>query len=310
VRYIFTDEGTGETQGLVVRHTSPPYALAWTPFGIVVGGCDKRVVVYTKEGRLLQQFDYSKDSSEKEFTIACCNPTGQQVAVGSYNRIRMYNWSPRKGLFEEGEPKELTNFYTITSMAWKYDGSKLAVGNLTGCVDWYDCSLKKQLYKGKFEMTYVGVSQVIIRNITTNQRVDLKSHYGYEVFEVKVLGKDRYVVAHTAETLMIGDLASGNLSEIPWRSSGPGNEEKFYFDNENVCMIFAGGELTLVEYGAHDILCSVRTEFMNPHLISVRLNERKQKGVKSNKKMAYMIDLKTISLGMARLVICAFYLTI
>ena len=38
-------------------------------------------------------------------------------------------------------------------------------------------------------------------------------------------------------------------------------------------MIFSGGELTLVEYGANDALVSVRTEFMNPHLISVRLNE-------------------------------------
>lgn len=32
-------------------------------------------------------------------------------------------------------------------------------------------------------------------------------------------------------------------------------------------MIFSSGELTLVEYGANDALCSVRTEFMNPHLI-------------------------------------------
>ena len=62
-------------------------------------------------------------------------------------------------------------------------------------------------------------------------------------------------------------------------------------------MIFSGGELTLVEYGANDILCSARTEFMNPHLISVRLNERKQKNVKNNKKMAYLIDLKTISIS-------------
>jgi intraflagellar transport protein 172 len=75
-------------------------------------------------------------------------------------RIRIYNWSPRKGLFEESDPKEFTNLYTITSISWKKDGSRLALGNLTGCVDLYDCSLKKQLYKGKFEMTYVGLSQV------------------------------------------------------------------------------------------------------------------------------------------------------
>ncbi len=73
----------------------------------------------------------------------------------------------------------------------------------------------------------------MIRNITSNQRIDLKSHYGYEVYEVKILGKDRYVVAHSSDTLMIGDLNSGDLSEIPWRSVA-GSEEKFYFENESV----------------------------------------------------------------------------
>lgn len=34
-----------------------------------------------------------------------------------------------------------------------------------------------------------------------------------------------------------------------------------------VCMIFNAGELSLVEYSNNEILGSVRTEFMNPHLI-------------------------------------------
>lgn len=46
-----------------------------------------------------------------------------------------------------------------------------------------------------------------------------------------------------------------------------GGNEKFYFDNDSVCMIFNAGELTLVQYGINDILGSVRTEVMNPHLI-------------------------------------------
>ena len=33
---------------------------------------------------------------------------------------------------------------------------------------------------------------------------------------------------------------------------------------------------------------------MNPHVVSVRLNERMQRGVTENKKMAYLLDLKTI----------------
>lgn len=56
--------------------------------------------------------------------------------------------------------------------------------------------------------------------------------------------------------------------------------------------MFNAGELTLIEYGDNDVLCSVRTEFANPHLISVRLNERNQS--MQNKKLCYLIDLKTI----------------
>lgn len=59
-------------------------------------------------------------------------------------------------------------------------------------------------------------------------------------------------------------------------------------------MIFNAGELTLVEYGLNDLLGSVRTEYMNPHLISVRINERKQKDSLDNKKLAYLIDMHTI----------------
>jgi len=67
-------------------------------------------------------------------------------------------------------------------------------------------------------------------------------------------------------------------------------------------MIFNAGELTLVEYGSAEILGSVRTEFMNPHLISIRLNERKQQ---DNKKIAYLIDLKTIAMGNPTLLYCS-----
>lgn len=69
-------------------------------------------------------------------------------------------------------------------------------------------------------------------------------------------GKDRYLVARTNETLLLGDLHRNLLSEVHW-SVEPGTE-KFYFDNENVCLIFNAGELSLVEYGNNDILGSVR----------------------------------------------------
>ncbi|XP_050807060.1 intraflagellar transport protein 172 homolog isoform X1 [Gopherus flavomarginatus] len=293
VRYFFDDEGSGESQGKLVTHPCPPYALTWASSSIVAAGCDKKIIAYGKEGHIIQTFDYSRDPLEKEFTTAVTSPGGQSVVIGSYDRLRVLNWSPRRSAWEEAKPKEIAHLYTITALAWKRDGSRLCAGTLCGGVEQFDCCLRRSIYKNKFEMTYVGPSQVIVKNLSTGTRVVLKSHYGYEIDEVKILGKERYLVAHTSDTLLLGDLNSNKLSEVAWQGSG-GNE-KFFFDNENVCMIFNAGELTLVEYGSNEILGSVRTEFMNPHLISVRINERRQRGMEENKRLAYLIDIKTIA---------------
>ncbi|ELV13731.1 Intraflagellar transport protein 172 like protein [Tupaia chinensis] len=294
VRYFFDDEGSGESQGKLVNHSCPPYALAWATNSIVAAGCDRRIVAYGKEGHVLQTFDYSRDPQEREFTTAAASPGGQSVVLGSYDRLRVFNWSPRRSIWEEAKPKEIASLYTITALAWKRDGSRLCAGTLCGGVELFDCCLRRSIYKNKFELTYVGPSQVIVKNLSSGTRVVLKSHYGYEVEEVKILGKERYLVAHTSDTLLLGDLNTNRLSEVAWQGSG-GNE-KYFFENENVCMIFNAGELTLVEYGSNDTLGSVRTEFMNPHLISVRINERRQRGMEDNKKLAYLVDIKTIAI--------------
>uniref|UniRef100_A0A3Q3IYM6 Intraflagellar transport protein 172 homolog n=1 Tax=Monopterus albus TaxID=43700 RepID=A0A3Q3IYM6_MONAL len=294
VRYFFDDEGSGESQGKLLTHPCPPYALAWGANSIMVGGCDKKVVAYSREGHILQTFDYSRDRMEREFTVAATGPSGQSVVFGSFDRLRVFNWAPSRNMWDEAKPKEILNLYTITSLAWKKDGSRLCAGTLCGGVELFDCCLRRAIYKNKFEMTYVGLSQVIVRSLATGTRVVLKSYYGYEIEEVKIMGKDRYLVAHTSDTLLLGDLLTNKLSEVPW--PGSGGNEKFFFENETVCMIFNVGELSLVEYSNNEILGSVRTEFMNPHLISVRLNERKQRGVEDNKKLAYLIDIKTIAI--------------
>ncbi len=44
--------------GKVVVHSIPPYAICWTSQHICVAGPDKKVVFYTEDGLLAQQFDY------------------------------------------------------------------------------------------------------------------------------------------------------------------------------------------------------------------------------------------------------------
>lgn len=73
-------------QGKLLVHSCPPYALAWGANSIIVGGCDKKIVAYGREGQVLQTFDYSRDRTEKEFMVAATSPTGQSVVFGSYDR--------------------------------------------------------------------------------------------------------------------------------------------------------------------------------------------------------------------------------
>lgn len=74
----------------------------------------------------------------------------------------------------------------------------------------------------------------------------------------------------------------------------PTGNEKFFFDYPGVCLIFCAGELTIVEYGRNEILGAVRTEAINPHVVSVRINERRLPGQPDNKRLAYLLDPRTV----------------
>lgn len=117
----------------------------------------------------------------------------------------------------------------------------------------------------------------------------VRSNYSAEITKINIF-QDRFVVANTHETIIMGDLEQDKTSEIMWRGSG---NEKYDFSNPNVCMIFNAGELTLVEYGNNEALGTCRTEHMKSNLISARLNYSGEKGTKM---IAYLLDLQTISI--------------
>ncbi|XP_050421465.1 intraflagellar transport protein 172 homolog [Adelges cooleyi] len=302
VRYTINEGSTNEQQGCIVVHPVPPYALCWASGYIIAAGCDFTVQFYDQNGRSSRQFDYSPTGGcpdQKESTVACCSPSGQAVVVGSFNRLRLYSWSPSKLIWEEEKTMDVPNLYTVSTLAWKKDGSRLVCGALCGGMYLFESVIKRTVWKNKFEMTYVGPSQVLVKSLSaeddhqSQHGVILKSQYGHEIEDVRVMGEDRYLIGRTRDTLLLGDMERNLLSEIVWPYSE--RNEKFYFENPSVCMVFNSGELTLVEYGNDQILATVRTEFVNPHLISVRLNERKQfNSNEDNKKLAYLLDLKTI----------------
>ncbi|KAA0708383.1 Intraflagellar transport protein 172 -like protein [Triplophysa tibetana] len=242
----------------------------------------------------VKMFSYKGAHDSKRWNVLSTRWSGASVKFSNLSGLCNVNLCNRAGMVREIKRLFATNLYKRAALCFIKHCSMLRRVHSVEESRLFDCCLRRSIYRNKFEMTYVGPSQVIVKNLSTGTRVVLKSQYGYEIDEVKVMGKDRYIVAHTSDTLLLGDLLSNKLSEVAWQGSG-GNE-KFFFENETVCMVFNAGELALVEYGSNDILGSVRTELMNPHLISVRLNERKQRGVEDNKKLAYLIDIKTIAI--------------
>lgn len=159
-------------------------------------------------------------------------------------------------------------------------------------------------------------------------------YYFIEISSVDVY-HERYLVIRTAQTLIVGDLGSAEsgggadqlrVSEFTWGGSG---DEKFFFDNPAVCMIFNHGQLgeqhitsvlysydvpcvlhaylhylylltfsVLIEYGHDDALASCRTEHIKKGLVSVRIDERQRRDLRDrdrdNKIMAYLLDVHTI----------------
>lgn len=83
--------------------------------------------------------------------------------------------------------------YSVTALTWRADGSRLAVGSLCGAVDIYDACVKRTRYKGRFELTYVSLSQVIVKRLSSGSRIVLKSHFACEISRVNIY-QDRCVV--------------------------------------------------------------------------------------------------------------------
>eukprot|EP00927_Polykrikos_kofoidii_P024133 TRINITY_DN22013_c0_g1_i2.p1 TRINITY_DN22013_c0_g1~~TRINITY_DN22013_c0_g1_i2.p1 ORF type:complete len:1608 (-),score=419.80 TRINITY_DN22013_c0_g1_i2:44-4867(-) len=297
--YRFMFESENSPQPMTSRFASVPgcvpYALSWGYAGIVAAGNDRCVRFWDPEGREAQTFDYGSDPKIKEFTVAAFNPSGESVVLGNFNRFLVYAWHPKHREWSEVVQREVPNLYTVTALAWRADGARLIVGALCGGIDMFDVCIRRARYRGTHEFTYVSLSQVIVKSVATGARIVLKSNVGFEIKKINIF-QERFLVAHTPESLLLGDLQTCRLSEIPWQTTG---NDKFFFENPQVCMIFKAGELSLVEYGCNEVLACARTEHMSPHLISVRIaNADDPEAYTVNgqdmKVIAFLLDLMTV----------------
>ena len=60
-----------------------------------------KVSFYDYAGNFMQRFDYTNDEKVRDFTTAAFNPSGDTVILGNFNRFYIYNFSKRRGQWEE-----------------------------------------------------------------------------------------------------------------------------------------------------------------------------------------------------------------
>ncbi|KFD64150.1 hypothetical protein M514_12468 [Trichuris suis] len=255
--------------------------------GFLSGHADGSIVMYAYQG--------ASSSAARKFCSHSVAPyvllwsQNTLIAAGSDRRVLVYDADGN--LFQQLNYANESTDREVSSAALSPGGQSVALGS-------YD---KFRTYSWSNKKSgWVEGDLILVKNMYTitamswksTERLTLRSRYADEISDVRVLGNDRFVVAKCRNSLLIGDMFSGKFSEILWQSAG---NEKFYFEFENACLIFNAGELTVVEYGCNEPLISLKMNTMNPHVISVRINERLGVQVGQVKFMAYAVDPKLIA---------------
>lgn len=61
----------------------------------------------------------------------------------------------------------------------------------------------------------MGPSQILIKHLQgEHENIIVSSNYGNEIEDIKVMGRDNYIVARTSDTIIIGDLVKNMISEV------------------------------------------------------------------------------------------------
>ncbi|RWS06825.1 Wimple/ift172-like protein [Dinothrombium tinctorium] len=275
----------------IFTHSCPPFALCLSHTGYVcVGGCDGKLVFSNVSDNNMLRSGSNKQNIEFGSEITClgASPSGSTILMTSLDKIFLFSLESK--MWRQTMQIELDGTCLITCLLWSKDATKLLAGAVNGAVELFSCQWRKKLIGDNHEVNFVGSNQIVIKDLASNSSSVYRSNS--EIRDVKIV-RDNYVIIWTSNSLITGSLKDpqNRYSEIEW-SSLPLDGVKFCFDYENVALITVAGELYVVEIGNNHLLASVRTEFVNPHLMSVRINERKSKA----KIFAYLVDLKTISI--------------
>lgn len=75
--------------------------------------------------------------------------------------------------------------------------------------------MKRKVWKDIYEIIFVAPNQILVKSLNNPQcENSILSEYGGEIDDVKIMGRDNYLVARTMSTLIIVDLVRMLTSEV------------------------------------------------------------------------------------------------
>lgn len=75
--------------------------------------------------------------------------------------------------------------------------------------------LKRVVWKDKYEIIFIGPNQVLLKPLSSSEEeVTILAEYGSEIDDVRIMGKDNYLVARTNASLIVADLQRRLISEV------------------------------------------------------------------------------------------------
>lgn len=289
--------GSREGGKVIATCSSPAYAVALASTGhACFGGSDGRLVFL--QTHLTNQFDgpqsslnQSLNQSLKRQTIElddeilalAFSPSGNILIASILDKVTVFELDGK--IWKQSQVVQLEGAYLLTSLFWSRDGAKVIIGTINGAIELFTFKWKRKKIGGRFNVDFIGTNQVNI----SGERISASFSSSSDTKDVKLV-KEYFVVIWTQSSLIVADLREPEkCSQVNWTGMTK-NGVKFSFEYQNIVLINVVGELYILELGCNEFLSSVRTDFVNPLLISVRICERKS----DSKVLAYLLDIRTI----------------
>ncbi|KAH0786748.1 selective LIM binding factor [Histomonas meleagridis] len=277
---------------IALQTSSPPQALAWGS-QVLAAGSDLQINFSDPNGTSSSHVDYSNQTNLRSFTSASFDPSGTTAIVAGRNSLYTFNYSTRLQSWTEQSKIEFDGLYSVPSLSWSPDGSKIAVASSTGSVFLLTASIGSFKYKDLFEVIHITGSQIKVIDLK-NSKKELFLKSDYRILSTNFY-QNRYIVSRTTNSFLFGDIFSLKTSELQTSLCDREQKitEKFIFIDDIAILVWNLGELTIIEFGKQNPLASITTQYANNYLLSLRFNV--QIGRNNNSKiLAYLIDSKTI----------------